>query len=242
MSETCTVYWAPVFIEATQNWNMIYPDLTSVHDRIRPYKTSTKSGNFFYCPSFTGLVENTFVLENPIAGSYKIVNNQVGAHDETFINAWTEHAPSMEGCNMLSYGMKWVFFTEEDIEMMLVSPFFGNAEHLKYGNVMPGKLNISKWFRYINLEYILHTGVKEFKVNKGESLAYVVFNTNKKVNLKRFEMNDKLHSYGLATGTSTKWEPRVPLATRYKRFMETRTNKLVLNEIKKNLVDTDTEK
>ena len=107
---------------------------------------------------------------------------------------------------------------------------------------MPGKLNISKWFRYINLEYILHTGVKEFKVNKGESLAYVVFNTNKKVNLKRFEMNDKLHSYGLATGTSTKWEPRVPLATRYKRFMETRTNKLVLNEIKKNLVDTDTVK
>ena len=62
MAETCTVYWAPVFIEATQNWNMIYPDLTSVHDRIRPYKTSTKSGNFFYCPSFTGLAENTFVL------------------------------------------------------------------------------------------------------------------------------------------------------------------------------------
>jgi hypothetical protein len=242
MAETCTVYWAPVFIEATQNWNMIYPDLTSVHERIRPYKTSTKSGNFFYCPSFTGLAENTFVLENPIAGSYKIVNNQVGAHDETFINAWTEHASSMEGYNMLSYGMKWVFFTEEDIEMMLVSPFFGNAEHLKYGNVMPGKLNISKWFRYINLEYILHKGVKEFKVNKGESLAYVVFNTNKKVNLKRFEMNDKLHSYGQATGTSTTWEPWVPLATRYKRFMESRTNKLVLNEIKKNLVDTDTQK
>jgi len=32
------------------------------------------------------------------------------------------------------------------------------------------------------------------------------------------------------------------LAARYKRFMESRTNKLVLNEIKKNLVDTDTQK
>jgi hypothetical protein len=237
MSETCTVYWAPVFDE--QNWNMLYPDLTNLYDQIRPYKTSTKSGNFFYCPSFTSLAENTFVLENPIAGSYKIINNQVVSRDNTSsITAWTQHAPSMEGCNMLTYGMKWIFFSEDDVELTLVSPFFGNADHLQYGNVMPGKLNISKWFRSISLEYNLHKGVNEFNVKNGESLAYIVFNTNKKVSLQRFEMNDKLHSYRLSTGMSTVWEPWAPLVARYNRFVASRTNKLVLNEIKKNLIDT----
>jgi hypothetical protein len=54
-------------------------------------------------------------------------------------------------------------------------------------------------------------------------------------------MTDKLRSYSRSASNSSTWESWIPLADRYKRFMATQTNKLVLNEIKKNLVDTDTE-
>ena len=47
----------------------------------------------------------------------------------------------------------------------------------------------------------------------------------------------KLKSYTKACGSASSWESFVPLADRYKRFKQTHMNKMVLNEIKKNLID-----
>jgi hypothetical protein len=67
-------------------------------------------------------------------------------------------------------------------------------------------------------------------------MAYFVFNTNEEISLKRFEMNEKLLKIANTCSNSPVWEQFVPLYERYKRFTNSKTNKIVLNEIKRSVV------
>ena len=108
---------------------------------------------------------------------------------------------------------------------------------MQYASIVPGKLNISRWFRPVMCEFNLWNKGRELVLKEGEPLAYINFQTNESVELVRFSMTDRLKAYALGGADAPKWEPFVPLAKRYKRFMQTRTNRLVLNEIQKNLVN-----
>ena len=137
----------------------------------------------------------------------------------------------------VEYGLTYVFFTEEDVKLTLTGPYFTNSSHTKHGAVIPGQMKINSWFRELKLEYTLWAGNNELSFEKDEVLAYVNFDCEEKVKLVRFEMNDKLKSYTQSCGSASSWESFVPLADRYKRFKQTHMNKMVLNEIKKNLID-----
>ena len=56
--------------------------------------------------------------------------------------------------------LSYIFFSEEDIEMTMTSPFFSDAPHLQYGSIVPGSFNISKWFRNVNLEFNIWTAIR----------------------------------------------------------------------------------
>jgi hypothetical protein len=75
-------------------------------------------------------------------------------------------------------------------------------------------------------------------LKEDEPLFYVEFLTDRPIILKRFVTTAKLMDYATACSTSPfKIEKNVPLISRYKRFKSARMNSLVLNEIKKNLID-----
>jgi hypothetical protein len=235
------IYWSPAFV-SNVDWNMLYYDPQSLFEQVRLLKVdSDNNQNFIYCPAFGNFAKNTFLLKNPITSQFDISEHtELRAKSKNFVSSYTRE-PTLDGCTLFKYGLTWVFFSEEDIEMTMTSPYFENVPHLKYGNLVPGRLNISKWFRNINLEYNLHKGVKEFCVEKDETLAYLSFNADRPVKLVRFDMTEKLHKILHSTGNSSDWESWIPLVSRYKRFIETKTNKIVLKEIKNNLVDTDTD-
>ena len=237
------VYWAPVFHDTNNiDWNMLYYDIKSLYDHSRLEMAapspngSDKRDNFFYCPSFQNVTKNTFVLVNPLRTHVLISGNQVYPQEENFVGCNIMHPPSMTNRTLLNYGLKWVFFSEEDLSMSLIGPHFSKIDYNKYGVVVPGRLNIGSWFRAINCEFNLWNNQREFLVEKDEHLAYVQFETDETVELVRFQMNQRLLSYCSATATSNSWESMIPLIDRYKRFRQSQTNRLVINEIEKNLV------
>jgi hypothetical protein len=234
------IYWAPVFKNDNNvDWNILYYELESLYDSIRPFKEeSNPRDNFFYCPSFSNLAKSTFLLKNPIESHFKFnQHNQLEAISKNYINSEVVHPPSLKDSKLLVYGMKWVFFCKDDVELTLSSPFFTKTNSSNYGCVVPGSLKINSWFRTVSLEYNLWPGVNEIHFLEDEILAYVSFKTDEKIKLTRFEVNDKLHGYLNATSSSVGWESWVPLKKRYDRFMKTRMHKLVLNEIQKNIVE-----
>ena len=142
------------------------------------------------------------------------------------------------GSSMFVYSLNWAFFAENDSLMMSISsPFASRAPHMNYGTIAPGIYDIGKWFRSFNLEYNLWPGIEEFKIKEGEHIAYVHFQTDKKIVLKRFEINDKLAGYLLAASTSTNWQKKIPLSKRYEIFKKTRMKELVMKEIRRNTID-----
>jgi hypothetical protein len=238
------VYWSPAFRQNDgTDRNMLYFDPVSLFDQIRPLKTEgPKSSNFLYCPAFSNFARNTFVLKNPITSTYDFLNDvTIKGREINHLNSGAGRLPTIKDRKMIEYGMNWIFFSEDDLEITLTSPYFENPPHLEYGSVVPGRFNISKWFRNVNVEYCLHPNVNTFSVQKNETLAYISFNSDEPVKLVRFEMTEKLRSYANSGGSSSQWNPWIPMIERYRQFKATHMHKLILKEIKNNLVDTETE-
>ena len=234
------IYWAPVFQNDNNiDWNILYYDLESLYDSLRPMKEDSEPrDNFFYCPSFSNLAKSTFLLRNPIESHFRFTeSNQLEVLSKNFIHSSIAHPPSLKHHKLIVYGMKWVFFCKEDIEMTLTSPFFNQTNLSRYGCLVPGSLKINSWFRTVSLEYNLWPQVDEVHFQEDEVLGYVSFQTDDKIKLTRFELNEKLRGYLNAAGESSRWESWVPLKKRYDRFRKTSMNKLVLNEIQKNIVE-----
>lgn len=243
MKDSIKVYWAPVhhgINNPPRDYNMFYYDIESLLVYLNKNKalTDDKKNTFLRCPSFIGLHKNTFILENPFKTHIKIENNQIIPQVESPLSFNFDHEPSIFANPLVVYDMKWIFFTEEEsLEMSLTSPYFSSAPHLNYASVVPGRFDIGQWFRHIALEYNIWNNGNELKLEKNEPIAYVSFNTDKKVELIRFKMSLDLKTYSQSSANSSKWEPNIPLVKRYERFKRTRMKDLVLKEIKENILD-----
>lgn len=239
MSQKKTVYWAPIFFDREKDWNILYYDLESLYDfhRLTISKESGKN-NFFYCPAFKNLAQNTFLIKNPIHTHFLFEDGVAKVKSKNYISVEKQHDPSIKDTTLIGYGLQLIFFSEDDIIAKLTSPFFNQSPHLQNCSIVPGQLNIQKWFRNLNLEFMLWSGKTEIEFQKDEILAYINFECGEsEICLKRFQMNDKLHKLMNTCGSSSTWESFVPIYERYQRFIKTRTNVLVLDEIKKNLVN-----
>lgn len=238
-NDITNIYWSPAFVDENMNWGILYPDPISLHNELRPKMTkSERYKNMFYCPAFKGLTSNTFVFKNPMDADYYI--DELGTIKNNLkngIRSIIAHEPSIDNSILFTYGLEYIFFAEDaDIEVTVTSPYFDTPNHLIYGNIVPGKFSISNWFRPINTEFNLKPGVKQLKIQKDEPILYITFNTNKKINLIRFDMNKSLTMSKNVCASSSTWESWVSLAARYKRFKESRMKESILREIKKNIV------
>jgi hypothetical protein len=246
MKDTIKVYWSPADFNMStfpKDNSMIYyepENLLSLLYNSRSYlpEDQYKRNTMFSCPVFSNMSKNIFVLENPLKTSIRFENGSIHYDSDSAIPSLVVHPPSLNNQILFVYNMKWVFFTEEDsLSMKLTSPYFSKTPHSNYGSLVPGKLDIGKWFRNITLEYNLWEGVDKFSIDQGEHLAYVEFDTEKRVELVRFKLNTELKTYLESSASSSIWEPRIKIAQRYDRFKRSGMKNLVMKEILSNIVD-----
>lgn len=131
--------------------------------------------------------------------------------------------------------IKWAstFFCKDNIEMSQIPAYYHDNDFINSTFLTSGKFNISKWFRHVDPTFIMKK--RKINIKRGDALFYVKFHTNKKVNLKHFNMNEKLHHYENVT-TSLKMDvPFLPLESAYELFLEKKYNSRILKEIKNNL-------
>lgn len=231
-----TVYWSPWFFPSKNDyhWNILFEEPERLLDSIlkefkEKYKDDDRNIKSLKCPAISNVSKNTFFIKNPLATELKVLNNKIEYLSEHYLNS------TLEGKNNILYGMPFIFFCEEDLEIQINAPFFHNSNYLNYAKLFFGRFNISKWFRPINLEMILEDHY--LKIEQNEPLCYFNFLTDDKVVLKRFQMTDKLIKISETCATVSSWWKNVPLIKRYDRFVKSKTNKIILKEIQKQLVD-----
>jgi hypothetical protein len=235
------IYYAPIAQAEDRDWSVIYPEPQTLWERKseQHIKIQDKQSDFFYCPAFSDFAKSTVVLTNPMRTNVPIVQNNSFAKVESVIPVYQTRDSCLKDHQTLKYNLQWIFFAEDDnVDITLTSPYMDNAPHTLSGSIVPGRFNISDWFRPINLEYNFYPGAKNFTVEEDEALAYVSFNTNKPIQLQRFDLTPELYDIALTLASGTSWESWVPLAKRYKRFKQARLKDSILRRIKGTLYDS----
>jgi len=240
MSSKTTIYWAPIAKAEDSDWSILYPDPETLWNRKSKdhIQISDKQSDFFYCPAFSEFAKSTLVLTNPIKTDVPIIQNNAFAKVTSTVPVYQTRDSCLKNHQTLKYSLQWISFAKEDnIDITLTSPYMDNAPHTQSGAIVPGRFNISNWFRPINLEYNFYPGITQFTVDKDEALAYVSFNTSKPLELKRFDMTTDLLNIALTLSKGAVWESWVPLANRYKRFKQARLKNSIIRQIEENLYD-----
>ena len=232
------IYWAPFFEDQKRDWTILYskPQILFNKLRLNMVENLEKVNNLFGCPAVRNFTSKTIIIKNPIETHYEIKEDKFIPKSKNWINISTLHKPNLKNCNMFQYNLSLLFFSEDNTNLTLTSPYFSNSPHLKYANIVPGKFNISKWFRPINFEFNTHENIKKFEIEEDEDLAYINFDCDNEIELIQFHMNDLLIKLSNTNASSSDWEKLVPLDKRYKRFVESNLNTFILKEIKKNII------
>lgn len=233
-----TVYWAPGYEISNIDWNMLYAEPVSVFDKHLKDRTHIdKWDSVFYCPAFKNLAKNTLEFKNPLNSSYTIDENGQLLLSKNSMVANIVRPPNIKDRYLIEYGFLPVFFSDQEISMTLTSPWLESPEWTHTANVVPGRYDIGKWFRAVNIEFMLMPGVREFSIKKDDPLAYFTFNTDEHINFVRFRMDEELRRLSVACSSTTSWEPWIPMADRYRRFKESRMRSIILKKIRANVVE-----
>jgi hypothetical protein len=140
---------------------------------------------------------------------------------------------------MYTLRTSYVFFSEESVEIEMSGAHFSDSEFSSKVKLIPGTFDIGKWVRPLDCTFVTKPGVKTLNINRGDDWGYVKFNTKEKIRLKKFHSSDRfmdLMESNIRTRTFKRLFP-APLSYYYKLYEESKMHKLILKEVKNNLMD-----
>lgn len=227
------VYWAQ------EPSGTPYPAPTRLLEDLQEEKTTDSvDPTFWRCPAVTETISNIFVVRSPVSTGASVSRDLDGqaSVDQYGINMnfrarHQQSATDRDSLMMNNGGL--MLFCKDEITAQWTSPYFSETQHLQFGALVPGAMNIGAWFRPLQFEFLLWKGVRNIQLMEGEPLAYMQFDTNKRVNLIPFQLTQEILNVAQECVSSSEVAPRQPLEARYDQFRETRRDRL-LQSIKDN--------
>ena len=191
------------------------------------------------CPAVKDYTKNTFSLKSIYDYEFEINKDLNDAtsqlYDQVFFNKHVE-IRSIEN-KFFSFSQRLVFFTEEQsLNMSLgILPYFEDNEITKRCTLIPGKLDIGKWFRIIDYAFFLKNNINSFKINEGDVYQYIKFETDQKIEFKQFKSTDLINKYILDIASSKNYrKSKIRDLSEFYKTMKHK--KYIIKEIKNNLL------
>jgi len=195
-SSAITVYWS---IDTNQDIqpNNLFSELIKQRNQENLYE-----GTFFSCPAISNLFKNTFVFRSNHNFQYSY--SHFFPKMNIVLDGPEYPTPQVDHSAALSFGPQirkkdtYLFFTEEEsLLATFTAPYFHQSKYQNYGSVFPGSFDIGSWFRQYTCEFQMWQNIGKFKIEHGEPLFYVNFNTDKKIILKEFKNTSKITEYAI---------------------------------------------
>lgn len=136
---------------------------------------------------------------------------------------------------MFSFCNRFIFFTDAPS----LNATFYEYPYLEDNNItercmmVTGQHDIGKWFRNTEWAFWLKKNYNTFKIERNEIYSYVRFHTDQKIKFKQFKWTDKCKEYNNDGFGLNFYGYMKTMENFYKNF---RTKKLILKEIKENLL------
>ncbi len=246
--DTINVYWAPAYdvvdfdTNKIKEWGMLYPDPKNLFNSLNEEKRNDSgTTSFFTCPATKNLFKKIYAFKNTLNSEYfydfSNNNKTIQPTSREYLNVEQAHDYNINVGPLIKINLNYIFFADKPLNASFTAPFFSNSEYLQYGTPVPGEFDIGQWFRPYNLELQMWRTSGKLKIKSGEDLFYTKFNTEKKIKLHRFYMNEKLESYMYhCMQYRDMFGQFRPLAERYLSFKNARLRDSILKEINKNLI------
>jgi hypothetical protein len=188
MSNTITVYWT---IDAKEWLRAKEP-----HPIYNTFALTDMAQDIGInmCPSFRQYLNNVYGVRSIYSYDFSILNDRVTSdkYGQQFFNEHMQvRSPQHKS---FSFNSRILFFTEEDSLQMStgIHPFLEDNEIAKRCMIIPGTLDIGKWFRQIDFAFYLRKEYNHFFIEENDVYQYIQFHTDKKIIFKQFYMDDYL--------------------------------------------------
>lgn len=188
------------------------------------------------CPAFNDNLKNVFALRSIYSYEFSLYNGNVVTND--YDQEFFDKHVTVKSYNkkLISFRQSYVFFTDSSSLKVTLSehPFLEDNDISKNLLVLPGTLDIGKWFRNTDTMFYMRDGVYSFKILEGEVYGYVRFHTDEPIEFIQYRHTEELNSYLLdSIRAKNNKKLSYPMSRYYKMFS---TKKLILKEIEKSII------
>jgi hypothetical protein len=229
------VYWSCIENEWLRAQEPV--PVASLFYQDRKYDKSHPDVNMHHCPSFNGHLNNMFALRSIY--SYKFGFRDSGLGSDDYDQSFFERHVNIKSIEkrLFSFNQSFIFFTDVPSLPVTLSlpPYLENNNITTRCTILPGELDIGKWFRNTDMAFYLKTPYNEFLIEEGEVFAYMKFHTDEKINFIQYRQTDKLNSMLLDTIRSKNNKKKVFSIDKFYSFFSTK--KIILKEIKENILE-----
>lgn len=202
-------------------------------------KENSFTTQFTKCPAYQNVTSTTFAISSPF--EFVLRSNGEQFHfdipymNREFLDKYFLIRDVKS--KLFTYKTPFVFFCEESLDMQETGAFFNQNDFINKSLVIPGKYNIGKWFRPLELPFFFKNGIEKIEVKENDVLFYVNFLTDKKVILKRFHYTKEMDELSKEMAGLKRFKTHFKdLSWFYDIFQKNNIKKRIINNIKDNLV------
>ena len=193
------VYWSPIIMKPVFTGegmsHLRVPEPTLASNILKgTFDENNRSSNFMKCPSFNKQQKNVYALKFGYTYGFEINKGNVKTefYDQSFFNDTILLRDPKN--KILSLGrMGYIFISETSLEMDFTGAYLDNNDFVNKTTVIPGSFDIGKWFRPLELSFIIKNDPSKIKYSEGDTYAYVNFKTEKKIKLKKFHITPEIN-------------------------------------------------
>jgi hypothetical protein len=237
--DSINVYWSENYDINSPNWSFLYQKPTSLFSDLNKIKEKI-SDNFLTCPAVSNKFKKTLVFRNSLTSSYVYDSESITPTSSNHLSVVKGRDSSLNFGPIYRFANSICMFSEEPLSTFFTPPYFHKPEHTQYGSCIPGEFDIGQWYRPYHFEVQMWDSSGEFKITENEPLYYVNFQTDKQINLYRFNNSQLLTNYYEAcVGSTSLFGRGQSLISRYDRFKRVGLKEKILTEIKKNLINEE---
>jgi hypothetical protein len=185
------------------------------------------------CPAIKAKHKNTFFTAIPYDFTVQFVEGQMySTHPESVV----QRPGLYENSFSFNWHMNRTFFSETPQIMEVTPAYLHPTVHSRFGHAPSGAFDIGKWFRPSSPNFQLWSNLSEFHAKKDDAHLYFNFPSEERIVLKQFVMTEKLFEIQDATLNHKEYFPKQNLNSIYSRFTQNGISKILLKEIKENLL------
>ena len=192
-----TIYWGANTSASPEGIRADAPE--SILQKLIRHKNSKElvgDGDYKKCPALIDELINVYGLKSYFDYTLQFGKDGVSSpdYDQEFFNRYFQ----VKSSNLFFYRINFAFFTEEpSLEMSLLPAYMEVNNIVNNTNMLPGKIDIGKYFRGLHFAFHVKQNCTEITFNRNEICYYVKFHTKKKLKFKQFLWTPKLEEMGL---------------------------------------------